>query len=148
MRPDFHSHVRDGGASKSINLLFTFGLFLVTWLPYMIAFFPGSPAGFDTVGQISQYFGYSAFSSHHPILSSISYGLVAQFGLFIGGLLGIGDNGLGLAVMLFQTLCFAAAFVYLLYVCRDYLSAPRWFLVAILCFFCILPVWGHSFNGR
>ena len=114
-----------------------FAILVIGWLPYIVVFSPGSPAGWDFSWQLSQFFGYTGYSSHHPLASTIVYGIIGKIGYLMGG-----DNGTVMAVVVFQTTCFALAFSFELVVMRNAFRAPTSVIVCSLAFYILLPIFG------
>ncbi|MFR5029306.1 MAG: DUF6020 family protein [Coprococcus sp.] len=69
--------------------LYMFGGLILAWLPYIIAYFPGSVTT-DAMNQINQALGQYPFSNHHPVVSSLFMGLLIRLGrIFSNDYLGI-----------------------------------------------------------
>ncbi len=86
--------------------LIPFAFFLIAWLPYWIACFPGSTQ-WDYLVQMLQYFGQLPFSDAHPVATT----------LLLGWLLNLGrtllNDSLGLFIcVLFQQLLTAGVCAY------------------------------------
>lgn len=68
---------------KRTVILVTGSVLLMAWCIYIIAYYPG--IGFyDSLWQLSQFYGYTAFSTHHPVMSSIVMGIITYPGSLIG----------------------------------------------------------------
>lgn len=130
------SHIELAWSSGWLFGAFTL-ILILGWLPYLIVFAPGSPAGWDFAWQLSQFFGYTQYSSHHPLASTLIYGAIGKIGYYIGG-----DNGAIMAAVLFQTACFALAFAFELLVLRRALRAPASVIACALFFYVVLPIFG------
>lgn len=123
---------------SSGQLLALFSIILILgWLPYIVVFAPGSSGVWDTAWQLSQFFGYTEYSSHHPLASTLIYGAIGKIGYQIGG-----DNGVIMAITLFQTGCFALAFAFELVVIKKVLHASVGVIVCALLFYIALPIFG------
>lgn len=62
-------------------------LIFIAWLPHIIIAYPGYFCP-DTFNQLSQYFGFYGWSSHHPPFSTYIMGTISQLGVFINDHLG------------------------------------------------------------
>lgn len=62
-------------------------LVLIAWLPHIIVAYPGYFC-YDAFGQLSQFFGYRGWSSHHPPFCTLIMGCVTELGLLINDYLG------------------------------------------------------------
>ncbi len=112
-----------------------FCIMVLSWLPYIVAFAPGSVC-YDAYVQLAQFGGHEPWSTHHPVFSTLLYGSVFSAGAAAGG-----ANGGVLALVIMQTLCFAGALTYEVRV-MERAGAPRWVLVCTVAFFCIVPIFG------
>lgn len=128
---------KDREAYKAKQFAMLFLILVIGWLPYIVAFAPGSPAGWDFSWQLSQFFGYTEYSAHHPLASTIIYGSIAKIGFLIGG-----DNGSIMAVVIFQSICFAAAFAFEISIMRNTLKAPFWVICLSVAFYVVTPIFG------
>lgn len=87
--------------------LFPFVVIFLLWLPYAILKYPGG-IDFDTYYQLLQPSGYTSFSNHNPLLSTLFFG----YGLLLGKTL-LGSYNAGLFfVILCQMLVCAACLAY------------------------------------
>lgn len=117
-------------------LIVTSCVLLACWMPYLIAFAPGSTC-YDMLNQLLQFSGGQRLTSHHPLVSTIIYGNV-----FFGASSLFGGANMGLlAIVLFQTVGLLFAVAYELSVIRR-LGAPGLFAASAVCFFAIVPVFG------
>lgn len=126
------------------------GLFLLCWLPYMIALFPGN-CNLDTNDQIYQILGMREkmwtldsvillddnviTHNYHPIFLTWVIKFFLKLGLALGSSL-----TLGIALMSFtQSICIAAVFSFTIwYMARIKIS--RKFRIATFCFFAFFPL--------
>lgn len=120
-------HLVGGGSSlKPIVLI------ALCWLPYVLVFWPSSPSS-DMTGQLAQFYGETGLSTHHPLASTLVYGVVDC----IGCLTGLGHG----ALVLFQMVCILASVYIVLRTIRT-LAAPAWFMRISMIFFAIVPIFG------
>ena len=114
--------------------LFAFLVILVCWLPYLVAFFPGT-VSFDGWRQLCMYFGYYKFSNLHPWQMTVLMGNLMKLGSLINDNMGI------FAIVLTFSVAEAACYAY---VCRNLLKwkMPRWVYGAAVLFFGLVPVFG------
>ena len=121
--------------NTKIRILCYSVFFLICWLPYLIAYFPGS-IPHDGMTQIAQAMGSYMLINDHPIVSTFYAGVFVRIGRFIGN-----DNlGIFLGV-LFQTILIAVIFA--LIVNQVYQYTGSLFLARIsLVILGIYPTWG------
>ena len=114
--------------------LFAFLVILVCWLPYLVAFFPGT-VSFDGWRQLCMYFGYYKFSNLHPWQMTVLMGNLMKLGSLISDNMGI--FAIVLTFSIIEAACYA-------YVCRNLLKwkLPRWGYGAAVLFFGLVPVFG------
>lgn len=117
-----------------------FCFLLVCWLPYWLAYFPGS-AMWDAFRQFNYYFGIEKWSDHHPVFSTIVYGGFMQLGRMIHS-----DNMGIFLCALFQHVLFGGSIAFGLYYMKKW-GVPQNIRVAALLFFGLCPIvafWPHS----
>ena len=114
-------------------------IIFICWLPYLIICFPASSFGWDYHWQLLQGMGVVPFSNHHPIVSSLIYGLLYKIGFAVCGAYG------GLFFTgLFQTTLMSFAMAYGLLTVRR-TGANNKVVRCLLIFICICPVFaGHA----
>ncbi len=132
-------HTKYGNREHDINLnkmqTYTFLAMVLSWLPYLIAYFPASPT-LDAVWQINQGLGLVPLNNHHPVVSSIFLGKIIGFGISIG------SEFLGyFLVVVVQTLFIAFAFS-LVNKLIFKITKNKWLVYINTFFFCIYPTWG------
>lgn len=121
----------------SIQLMtICFFLFCFCWFPYIVAFAPGSTCP-NIAWQLQQTTGGSEFSAHHPVVSTLVYGIPFSFGSTISG----SDSGGLFAVVIFQTVCLALACSYEVMTIGRMQKSQR-VTAASAAFFAVLPVFG------
>ncbi|MCU6762670.1 Uncharacterised protein [uncultured Roseburia sp.] len=124
--------------AKNFNLkypiLFFALIIFITWLPYLIIFYPGS-IPYDGYYQLDMFFGIWPMSDHHPVLTTYLIGGFVSLGSIIDL-----NFGVFLFVLFQSVLC---AFIY------GYISAyinslkiNKLFPILTLLFFSLLPMWG------
>ena len=125
-------------AEKSENKLFAFLFdrkpffipfcaFIVAWLPYIVSF-RGRP-GWDFCSQVEMFFGNIPFTNHHPVFSTVCYGLVMK----ICCDLGFDRAGIPLFA-LFQTLSMAAMLSLILVSLKRIPHIARFVILAVFAF--------------
>lgn len=102
------------------------------WLPYIACCWPSRPS-VDLCNQLEQFSGEVAFSTHHPVASTLIYGTVNAIGEFTG--VGYG------AIVVFQTALLLGA-VYLVFRVMTRLQAPRYAIWLAAIFYAVIPVFG------
>lgn len=117
-----------------------FCVLILLWLPYWIAFFPGS-AMWDAFRQLNYYFGIERWSDHHPVFSTLVYGGLMQLGRSIHN-----DNTGIFLCALFQHITFGGSIAYGIYSLKKWEISQRIRKWAVI-FFAICPLiafWPHS----
>ncbi len=118
-------------------ILFFMILFLICWMPYIIAFYPGTMNA-DSMFQVSQFFGSIDWNTHHPVFLTAVYGSLMK----LGGLL-INDNfGLFLNNIL-QVLVAAFLLSYGINYIYKLTKSKKTFLIFV--FFAFFPTWPIHF---
>lgn len=116
-------------------LLVSAAVIALCWLPYLIAYFPGTLT-WDGARSMNQFITDAPLENHHPVLMNLLYA-----GLMTLGRTLYSDNlGLLLIVLLQYAACVAAFSLSV----RQLVSmkAPRWLVIASLAFFALYPGWG------
>ena len=123
---------------KSTGLFFlAFFVLIVCWLPGMLYCYPGSVMA-DTVNQIRSIAGLERITASNPILSTLVFGYLYQFGLSVN------NEGLGLFLsVVVQVLLNGAAMALAATAAYRYTKSKGWY-IAILLFFGVLPVWQNA----
>lgn len=107
----------------------------VCWLPYLIAFYPGS-LEWDMLTQIMVYDGLLMKSNAHPMLSTFIIGQCIALGRIYGS-----ENLGAFLYILLQSVVLASAFGYMT-VSMFRWRTPKWVVWGTLCYFAFLPLWG------
>ncbi|MEQ3364081.1 DUF6020 family protein [Raoultibacter massiliensis] len=113
-------------------------LFALSWLPYIIVFFPGT-IYVDGAYQLRQFFGADPYTGHHPLATTLLLGSLVQ----VGKALGSDSIGIFLYVAL-QTLLVSYACARIVECIRKLAPGQRWIAVACVVFFAFVPVWGGA----
>lgn len=109
----------------------------VCWVPVMLFCYPGSVMA-DTVNQIRSIAGLERITAANPIVSTLIFGYLYQYGLSIG------NEGLGLFLsMIVQALMNGIAMALAASAVYRYTKSRGWYL-AVLLFFGVLPVWQNA----
>ena len=115
-------------------ILFTMGILLVCWSPYIILYLPGS-IPYDGAFQLDMYLGKVPFTAHHPPLSTWLMGLFFQFGQWLG------SESIGIFFYTFgQTLLLAFAISLSIKTIIDWHLSRYVAAVAVL-YFALFPLW-------
>lgn len=122
----------DGKIRLKHPFILFFIVIIALWLPQLIIKFPGTLC-YDNVTQMAQYFGYTNFSSNHPMTHTLLLGICMDFGLLFGS----ANLGLFTAVLL-QSLLLAAIFAYTLVIMYK-LKSPTWVIFISLVFYTVTP---------
>ena len=121
---------------REFALSMQLGSIALCWLPYLMAFFPGTMPT-DTARQLAQWFGTGGvpLSNHFPFLTTVLYGAVYSLGNAVDG---TGTGGI-LALTVLQYVLGLVAFGLVLLALRK-AAAPKWLLVASTVFVALLPI--------
>ncbi|MDE6388505.1 MAG: hypothetical protein K2L82_11945 [Lachnospiraceae bacterium] len=126
-------HRQTGSGIKDRYRLKT-GLFLfICWLPYLIAFYPGS-ALYDAGTMLEQWYGYEPLTNHHPYFQILFLVLFVKIGVAIGS---------AAAGMFFYVLVQVAAFIMVLSYMADFLrklGISVYVLRGLICLYAFLPI--------
>lgn len=126
--------LRQGTVEEKGNYRLKTSLFLfICWLPYLIAFYPGT-ALYDAGTMLEQYFGYAALTNHHPYFQI----LFLAFFVKIGSALGSAAFGMFLYVLI-QVAAFIMVLSYMTDVFRK-LGVSKKVLRVIVCLYAFLPI--------
>lgn len=110
------------------------GLFLfICWLPYLIAFYPGS-ALYDAGTMLEQWYGYEPLTNHHPYFQILFLVFFVKIGVALG------SAAVG---MFFYVLVQVAAFIMVLSYMADFLrriGVDVRVLRGLVCLYAFLPV--------
>jgi hypothetical protein len=91
----------------------------VIWGIYLIACYPGFMV-VDSWWELNEYWGFEAFTTHHPPIHVLLLGICSRIGLWLG------DGNIGIFLMvLVQAVFLFAVEAYALYTMRR-LRTPRW----------------------
>ena len=129
--------IGDSRSGKSM-LLSGILFLLMMWIPWLIAFFPGSLC-YDARAQLMQIWGMAPLSNHNPIFDTVIYGIFYNIGAFLGRT----DTAGVFAVILFQWLLLGFALGCCAQTAYDLTGRP---LVrnALLLFFAVNPIFGSA----
>ncbi len=124
-----------GGVLARHRLAVPLAAIALCWLPYWLAFFPGS-LPWDGVRSMNQFTTAAALENHHPVMMNALYAALMTLGRSVWS-----DNfGLFLIVAFQYAVCVVAFAL----VVRKLVAwrVPRWIVWATLLFFCLCPMWG------
>lgn len=118
--------------------LLTFVMLFISWLPYIIIFYPGS-VNLDALNEIQQGFGFITMSSTHPILPTLFFSQFVKLGRSLGsdnlGLFFISSSQVLLAIIVLADS--------LVYFTKKLKNKLIYFIT--LFFFAFFPVWPLRF---
>ncbi len=124
------------GVKRDPWLLF-FGLLLLCYLPYYLAFFPGILTN-DSTAQWAQAIGQVSLSNHHPVLHT----LLMRLCLWLAGIFGGGATAAAALFSAGQVLFMAAVFATVLrFLTR--LKLPRWVIFLAILYYAVNPLHGY-----
>lgn len=123
------------GWAEEHELLFSMGVMIVCWLPYLIAFYPGTVC-WDLGEMVAQFFGQREMDTWHPVFTTWLIGGCVWLGRLVGS-----DN-LGAALFtLLQTLALSYALARAVQHLRR-CGMNRVVRLCALAFFALTPLWG------
>lgn len=130
------------GRMKSRNMcnnkswwLFVWIGMLIIWLPCLLAYYPGI-FSYDISAQWDQYFGFTQYSTHHPIIHT----------LLMGGIIDVGEKILGdynkgvFCYCLIQLLFLSGVVSYAIYCINRLIPSKKIFIVTTI-YFALYPVY-------
>ncbi len=116
--------------------LFPFCGLLAVWSPRFLLMYPGNIPS-DTMDQLRQFFGFRAWSAHHPPAFGLLCGSIVRLGSFVSG-----NAGVWLFLFL-QAIAYAAVISYAFLFMKT-IDAPGWFLSLCAFLFATSPCYAHS----
>lgn len=117
----------------------SFSIILICWLPWIIFNYPGTTEP-DSEFQLMQYFGATAFTSHHPPLNTYLRGWLIDLGEMIY------DVNLGVFFyVILQTILGSAIFALCVERLSEFGIKQKYCFIATLFF--VLPIWGAASQG-
>ncbi len=119
------------------TLLVCAAICFLCYIPYFLADYPAVFSA-DSVWQIHQALGVTAYSNHHPLVHTLILKLFLNAGRSLFGSL---NAGLAMYTLL-QMLFLSTAFAYTVW-CIEEMGAPTWLRNAILLFYTLFPL--HAF---
>lgn len=126
-------HCDESMKSERVVFLKIFALLLLCWLPYWIAYFPGSVM-WDPYVQFDEYFGIFGWSDWHPVFATVIYGFIMSLGRLIA------NDNCGIAFCaLYQHILLAASVSYGISTLTKW-RVDKKVRLAIIIFFCVHPL--------
>lgn len=110
--------------------------FWLCWLPYMIAFFPGTVI-YDMCVMVRQFFGLEPMTTWHSVFTTCLFGSCIWIGRLFGS-----DNFGSLLYMLIQSVALAFALGGSMRAVRRMKIGRGWQL-GVLAFYGFAPIWGY-----
>ena len=124
---------KDGVFGKRRGFLFVLLLLLVSWLPYLLSFAPGSVLD-DSLASITPWTNGTPLTNHHPVVYSL---LVGGF-VYLSKILPLSLNAAVFLYSLVQSVCLAGTLAALFYRLQR-AGARRWVLAAGIAYAMIVP---------
>ena len=107
----------------------------IIWFLYLLAYYPGI-FSYDISAQWDQYFGFTQYSTHHPIIHTLLMGWIIDMGKKI-----LGDyNKGGFCYCLIQLLFFSGVVSYTIY-CINRLISSKKIIIVTTIYFALFPVY-------
>jgi hypothetical protein len=123
------------GAYRRRTALVAGGFFFLCWLPYLVAFYPGTVI-YDMCVIVRQFFGLQPLTTWHCPFTTLYFGGCVWLGRLLGS-----DNYGTLLYMVLQAALMAYAAGFAVHTLRR-LGAGRAWQAAALVFFGFVPIWG------
>lgn len=117
------------------TVLFCAALFFACWLPYIVAFYPGTVI-YDMCVMVRQFFQLEPMTTWHSVFTTYVFGSCIWIGRMLGS-----DNYGTLIYMILQSMLMAFAFGCCIRYLRRLGAGKGWQLTSIA-FFGITPLWG------
>lgn len=127
------SQPEDGVFGKRRGFLFVLLLLLVSWLPYLLSFAPGSVLD-DSLASITPWTNGTPLTNHHPVVYSL---LVGGF-VYLSKILPISLNAAVFCYVMVQSVCLAGTLAALFYRLQR-AGVRRWVLAAGIGYAMIVP---------
>ena len=124
---------KDGVFGKRRGFLLVLLLLLVSWLPYLLSFAPGSVLD-DSLASITPWTNGTPLTNHHPVVYSL---LVGGF-VYLSKILPLSLNAAVFLYSLVQSVCLAGTLAALFYRLQR-AGARRWVLAAGIGYAMIVP---------
>lgn len=124
---------KDGVFGRRRGFLFVLLLLLVSWLPYLLSFAPGSVLD-DSLASITPWTNGTPLTNHHPVVYSL---LVGGF-VYLSKILPLSLNAAVFLYSLVQSVCLAGTLAALFYRLQR-AGARRWVLAAGIAYAMIVP---------
>lgn len=109
-------------------------LIILSWIPYVICFFPGS-VSLDGYWQLDQFLGLKDLSNHHPIFTTFLYGILFKMGKIVNDNMGV------FFCIIFQIVLCSSVYAYMIKKIRE-MGTSIYGCMFVNLFFMIIPVWG------
>lgn len=119
---------------KKISLIKLWLILFLSYLPFIIIFFPGSIAS-DGYKQLRMFFWMEARTTQHPFFATLVMGLIVAAGRLIS------DN-FGIFLFVFLQIAFGSFFIAHVIKWTYEQNIPLWFKRVTLAYFTLIPLWG------
>lgn len=115
----------------------SFFFIFVCWLPWIVMNYPGTSSP-DATYQLKQYFADTAFTAHHPPLSTFIMGFLFEIGNFVWN----ANFGFFLYILL-QTIFGTLVFSWSIHVIHGLGVRSKYCFLGVL-YYALLPIWGGA----
>lgn len=109
------------------SILFVAGIFFISYIPYFLYYYPGT-IQYDAISSLEQINGYTQYSNHHPILFTLFFGGLWNFGKNI---LGNGNYGLAIYTII-QMIATSVVLSILIYYMAKRNIPTKWRIITFL----------------
>lgn len=109
------------------SILFVAGIFFISYIPYFLYYYPGT-IQFDAISCLEQVNGFVEYGNHHPILFTLFFGGLWNFGKNV---LGNGNYGLAIYTII-QMLATSLVLSILIYYMAKRKISTKWRIITFL----------------
>lgn len=115
-------------------VIFCFAILVLCWIPYILIFYPGT-MNYDSLVEINQFYGAKEWTTHHPIIPTIIYGIFMKIGqAILNDNLGIFLNNICQIIIGGLIISYSINNIY-------NLSKNKMIRNILIIFFAIIPIW-------
>ena len=109
------------------SIFFVAGIFFISYIPYFLYYYPGV-IQYDAISCLEQISGYTSYNNHHPILFTLFFGGLWNFGKNV---LGNGNYGLAIYTII-QMLATSLVLSILIYYMAKKKIPTKWRIITFL----------------
>lgn len=109
------------------SIFFVAGIFFISYIPYFLYYYPGA-IQYDAISCLGQISGYTSYNNHHPILFTLFFGGLWNFGKNV---LGNGNYGLAIYTII-QMLATSLVLSILIYYMAKKKIPTKWRIITFL----------------